>query len=365
MEGMAVTASFWRNKKVFITGHTGFKGSWLSLCLQQYGASLCGYALSPPTEPNLFELAKVGNKMVSLTGDVRDSNALYRAIQKHRPEIIFHLAAQALVRRSYQEPVSTFATNVMGTVHLLEAARQTDSVRVIVIVTSDKCYENNELSRGYRETDPMGGFDPYSCSKGCAELITAAYRNSYFSSSSSDQSGAAVATVRAGNVIGGGDWAEDRLIPDAVRSILANKPVLIRNPDAIRPWQHVLEPLNGYLLLAEKLWENGKEYSGGWNFGPSDDDTVPVGLLTRRIIDLWGNEAQWVCDQGKHPHEANYLSLDCSKARLKLGWQPVLTLDETIQWIVEWYRVYAQKQEMQPITLQQIERFRQLRNECQ
>lgn len=365
MEGMAVTTSFWHKKKVFITGHTGFKGSWLSLWLQQLGAVLCGYALSPPTEPSLFQLAKVGNKMVSLTGDVRDSNVLYQAIQKHRPEIIFHLAAQALVRKSYQDPVGTFASNVMGTVHLLEAARQTDSVRVIVIVTSDKCYENKEWFWGYRETDPMGGFDPYSCSKGCAELITSAYRNSYFKPSSSVHPRVAVATARAGNVIGGGDWAEDRLVSDIMRSILNHKPVLIRNPDAIRPWQHVLEPLNGYLLLAEKLWENGNEFSGGWNFGPADHDIVPVGILTRQIIDLWGHGAKWVCHQGEHPHEAHYLRLDSSKARLKLGWQPVLTLAETLQWIVEWYQVYTQNQEMQPITLEQIRRFKQLRNERQ
>nr|WP_231685453.1 CDP-glucose 4,6-dehydratase [Phosphitispora fastidiosa] len=360
---MAMTTSFWHEKKVFITGHTGFKGSWLSLWLEQLGAILCGYALSPPTEPSLFQLAKVGDKMVSLKGDVRDSNALYQAIQKQRPEIIFHLAAQALVRRSYQDPVDTFATNMMGTVHLLEAARQTDSVRVIVIITSDKCYENKEWFWGYRETDPMGGFDPYSCSKGCAELITSAYRNSYFKPSSSVQPGVAVATARAGNVIGGGDWGEDRLIPDIMRSILSHKPVLIRNPDAIRPWQHVLEPLNGYLLLAEKLWENGNEFSGGWNFGPSDDDTVPVGTLTRQIIDLWGHGAQWVCDQGEHPHEAHYLRLDSSKARLKLGWQPVLTLDETIEWIVEWYRTYANQQMIQPVTLKQIEKYQQLKND--
>jgi CDP-glucose 4,6-dehydratase len=360
---MAMTTSFWHKKRVFITGHTGFKGSWLSLWLQRLGAVLCGYALSPPTEPSLFQLAEVGDKMVSLKGDVRDGNVLYQAMQKYRPEIIFHLAAQALVRRSYQEPVDTFATNVMGTVHLLEAARQTDSVRVIVIVTSDKCYENKEWPRSYRETDPMGGFDPYSCSKGCAELITSAYGNSYFSPVSPDQPGGAVATARAGNVIGGGDWAEDRLIPDIMRSLLNHKPVSIRNPDAIRPWQHVLEPLNGYLMLAEKLWKNGKEFSGAWNFGPFDDDTVPVGTLTRRIIDLWGHGAQWDCDQGEHPHEAHYLRLDSSKARLKLGWQPVLTLVETIQWTVEWYQVYTQKQEMQPITLQQIWRFEQLRNE--
>ncbi|MHB8170369.1 MAG: CDP-glucose 4,6-dehydratase [Thermincolia bacterium] len=358
---MAVTTSFWTGKKVFITGHTGFKGSWLSLWLQQLGAFVTGFALWPLTKPNLFQLAKAGEGMISLTGDIRDRSVLYRAIEKYRPEIIFHLAAQALVRKSYQDPVGTFATNVMGTVNLLDAVRRIAGVKVVVVVTSDKCYENKEWLWGYRENDPLGGFDPYSCSKGCTELVTSAYRNSYFQSRLDGQLETAIASVRAGNVIGGGDWAGDRLIPDIIRSIFNHKPAVIRNPDAVRPWQHVLDPLKGYLLLAERLWDQGTEFTGGWNFGPSDSDAVPVKVLARRIIELWGEGAQWVCSQGEQPHEANYLKLDCSKARLKLGWRPKLSLAEVVQWTVEWYQAFAARKDLQSVTLEQIRRFEQLK----
>lgn len=361
--GVAMTKSFWQGKKVLITGHTGFKGSWLSLWMQRLGAKVTGYALLPPTEPNLFNLARVAENMVSIQGDVRNPAELRNAIQSCQPEIIFHMAAQALVRKSYQDPVDTFSTNVMGAVHLLDAVRHIDSVRVVVNVTSDKCYENNEWVWGYRENDPMGGYDPYSCSKGCAELITAAFRNSYFNFENHNQPGVGIATVRAGNVIGGGDWAEDRLVPDIIRAILNNSPVVIRNPNAIRPWQHVLEPLYGYILLAEKLWTNGQEFCGGWNFGPSDDETVSVSELVRRVVELWGNGAQLVCAEGKHPHEAYYLKLDCSKARMKLDWQPKLLLAAALQWMVEWYQAYADRQNLQGITLKQIEKFEELNKE--
>lgn len=360
-----MTIQFWPGKKVFITGHTGFKGSWLSLWLQQLGASLTGYALAPPTIPSLFQLAKVGDGMCSTQGDVRNRDILYQSIKRHQPEIIFHLAAQALVRRSYQDPVGTFTTNVMGTVHLLDAVRRTDTVRAVIIVTSDKCYENKEWCWGYRETDPMGGFDPYSCSKGCTELVTSAYRNSYFYPSTDDRSGVAVATARAGNVIGGGDWGQDRLVPDIMRSILKHRTVAIRNPHAIRPWQHVLDPLNGYLQLAEKLWHKGREFAEGWNFGPNSGDDVPVGVLTQKIIDLWGHEAEWSAASGEHPHEAHHLSLDNAKARMKLGWQPVLSFADTIEWVVEWYQAYIKRQEMKSVTIQQIQRFAQKRTERQ
>lgn len=363
LEGVAMTGSFWRGKRVFITGHTGFKGSWLCLWLKKLGADITGYSLLPPTEPSLFNLAGVKACMGSLLGDVRDYDSLLRAVQACRPEIVFHMAAQSLVRRSYQDPVGTLATNIMGTVHLLDAVRHTDSVRVAVNVTSDKCYENKEWVWGYRENDPMGGFDPYSSSKGCSELVTSAYRNSFFNPGSSNQPRAALATVRAGNVIGGGDWADERLVPDIMRSVFNHKPVIIRNPGAIRPWQHVLEALHGYLLLAEKLWFNGDEFAGGWNFGPSDDDVVSVGKLTDRIVKLWGQDARWLCDENEHAHEARQLKLDCSKARLQLGWKPKTTLEDAADWIVEWYRAFVDKQDIRQATLKQIERFEQLKKE--
>lgn len=354
---------FWRGKKVFVTGHTGFKGSWLTLWLQKLGADVTGYSQQPPTEPSLFELARVNENMVSLIGDIRDYDRLLDAIRASQPEIIFHMAAQALVRKSYLNPIDTFSTNIMGTVHLLEAVRHTDSVRVVVNVTSDKCYENKDWVWGYREDDPMGGYDPYSSSKGCAELVSAAFWNSFFKPQSKSPLSVALATARAGNVIGGGDWAEDRLVPDIIRSILNSKPVIIRNPSAVRPWQHVLDPLNGYMILAENLWDKGDQLCGGWNFGPSDSDTVQVGELTERIIQLWGDNAQWLRDEAEQPHEANYLKLDCSKARQKLGWRPKLTLASAIEWTVEWYRMCARNEDVRKITLEQIENFGESRKE--
>lgn len=349
---------FWKNKRVLITGHTGFKGGWLSLWLQQYGANLLGYALPPPTTPSLFEVANVAQGMTGIVGDVRDLNHLCRVFENFQPQIVFHLAAQALVRESYRNPVDTYATNVIGTVNVLEAVRRTGSVKVVVNVTSDKCYENKEWVWGYRETEPMGGFDPYSNSKGCAELVTSAYRNSFFNSQKYGEHGVALATARAGNVIGGGDWASDRLIPDIMRSIELNQPVVIRNPHAIRPWQHVLEPLSGYLQLAESLWLEGCKNADGWNFGPNDDDAKPVSWIVDRLTQKWGGGATWVRDNGGHPHEANYLKLDCSKAKSQLNWNPRWSLDKALDAIVDWHRLSFRGGNMREKTIEQIRQYR-------
>lgn len=348
---------FWQGKRVLLTGHTGFKGAWLSLWLQSMGAKVTGYALEAPTKPSLFEVARVEEGMSSHTGDIRDLEHLLRVMHEARPEIVIHMAAQALVRYSYANPVETYATNVMGTVHLLEAVRQTGGVRVVVNITSDKCYENQEWVWGYRENEPMGGFDPYSNSKGCAELVTSAYRNSYFPLDRYSEHGVAVASVRAGNVIGGGDWAEDRLIPDFLRAISAGRPVIIRSPHAIRPWQHVLEPLSGYLMLAEKLWHHAKDYMGGWNFGPNDEDAKPVEWIVERMTQLWGEGAAWKLDGGVQPHEAHYLKLDISKARMRLGWQPRWNLEKTLGSIVDWHRAWQRGDDMRAITYQQIKSY--------
>jgi len=297
VENLVINPVFWKSKKVLITGHTGFKGSWLALWLQNLGANVTGYSLQPPTNPNLFEIAHVADKMNSIIGDVRDLKHLISCFAENRPEIIIHMAAQSLVRTSYDDPVETYSTNVMGTVNVLEAVRHTDSVKVIIIVTSDKCYENKEWLWGYRENEPMGGHDPYSNSKGCAELVTSAYRNSYFHVKSS----VAVASTRAGNVIGGGDWAQDRLIPDIVNAFMEKRPVMIRNPNAIRPWQHVLEPLHGYLMLAERLWDKGHTFAEGWNFGPNEQDAKPVSYVVERLAQLWGKDASWNNDAFSHP----------------------------------------------------------------
>jgi CDP-glucose 4,6-dehydratase len=352
MEDMAIDAAFWRGKTVFITGHTGFKGGWLSLWLQHLGVKVVGYALQPPTDPSLFEVAHVADGMTSIIGDVRDYENLKQALDKHQPEIVLHLAAQALVRPSYDNPVETYATNVMGTVHLLEAVRHSNSVRCVVNVTSDKCYENKEWVWGYRENEPMGGFDPYSNSKGCAELVTAAYRSSFFG-----QHGKAIAlaSARAGNVIGGGDWALDRLIPDILRAIAQQQPVMIRSPNAIRPWQHVLEPLGGYLLLAQRLYEQGAEYAEGWNFGPNEQDAKPVQWIVEQLTRQWGKGASWQLDQAQHPHEANHLRLDCSKARSRLHWQPNWTLQQALENIIAWHQAHhAGSSDMRQFTLGQI-----------
>ena len=347
---------FWRGKRVLITGHTGFKGSWLSLWLQQLGAEVVGYSLPAPTEPSLFEVARVREGMESIEGDVRDLEHLRQVVTDRRSEIVIHMAAQSLVRRSYQEPVETYETNVMGTVNLLEAVRSSSEARAVIVVTSDKCYENREWVWGYRESDPMGGYDPYSSSKGCAELVTAAFRNSFFSArpEGRERQKAWLASARAGNVIGGGDWAEDRLVPDLLRGAMRGLEVLIRNPQATRPWQFVLDPLSGYLMLAERLFEDGLPFAEGWNFGPRDEDARPVAWIVERLTKLWGEGARWSLDQTAHPHEAHYLKLDCSKARRQLGWRPQWNVERALEATVVWYRAYQSGEDMRAFSLGQI-----------
>ena len=351
---------FWKDKKVLLTGHTGFKGSWLSLWLQQLGANLTGYALQPPTSPNLFALTDVASGMTSLLGDIRDAMTMKDVVAEHQPEIVIHMAAQPLVRYSYENPIETFATNVMGTVNVLDAIRQTDSVRVVLCITTDKCYENREWEWGYREDEPMGGHDPYSASKGCAELVTAAYRRSFFTKEKEPCSSVAVASARAGNVIGGGDWAEDRLVPDILRAFIAEESCDIRNPSSMRPWQHVLEPLRGYMCLVENLWKNPVSYSSGWNFGPVENDARPVGWVVEHLADCWGAGADWKVEPGTHPHEAHYLKLDCSKARSKLGWEPRLPLERALHWTADWYRAYQRGDDLRRLTHKQIMDYEEL-----
>lgn len=348
----AINSSFWAGKRVFLTGHTGFKGSWLSLWLQSMGANLHGLALMPPTTPALFDEASVGSGMTSTIGDIRDYNTVFAAIDACQPDIIIHMAAQPLVRYSYQAPVETYATNVMGTVHVLEAARQIASVKVIVNVTTDKCYENREWVWGYREDEPMGGYDPYSSSKGCSELVTNAYRQSFF-----QKDGIKLASARAGNVIGGGDWAIDRLVPDILRAFENNQPVTIRNPHATRPWQHVLEPLSGYLMLAERLYTENHAFDEGWNFGPHDEGAQSVQWIVEQMVEIWGNNADWQFDSSTHPHEANYLKLDTSKARKKLNWQPRWDLATALEKIIDWHRAWRNNTNMRTKCLQQIDEY--------
>jgi CDP-glucose 4,6-dehydratase len=354
---MGMTPDFWRGRRVLLTGHTGFKGSWLSLWLQSLGAELTGFALPPPTSPSLFDEAGVDRGMRSIIGDIRDLAAVQSAVQLARPEVVIHMAAQPLVRYSYQNPVETYSTNVMGTVHLLEAVRQTAGVKAVVNVTTDKCYENREWAWGYRENEPMGGHDPYSNSKGCAELVTAAYRASFFNAANYEEHGIALGTARAGNVIGGGDWALDRLLPDILAAFGEARCVNIRNPHAIRPWQHVLEPLSGYLTLAERLFHGGPMFAEGWNFGPRDDDAKPVEWIVRRMTELWGPGAQWQLDPSAQPHEAHYLKLDISKAASRLGWLPVLRLDEALQLTVDWTRQRATGADVKSLTQNQIQQY--------
>lgn len=348
---------FWAGRGVFITGHTGFKGGWLALWLQEIGATVHGFALPPPTTPSLFDVAGVGKGMQSHIADIRDPDSLSEAIRAAKPEVVFHLAAQPLVRDSYTDPVGTYATNVMGTLHLLEAVRRHTGIRAVVIVTSDKCYENREWVWGYRESDSLGGFDPYSSSKGCAELLTAAFRNSYFPSARYAEHGVAIATVRAGNIIGGGDWASDRLIPDCVRAIEAGVPIRVRNPDAVRPWQHVLEPLAGYLTLAERLCTDGPNVSEAWNFGPSDEDAHTVRWLVEQLLEICGDVVSWELESLPQPHEANYLKLDCSKARTRLSWQPRWPLGTALAKTGEWHQAYRSGTSMKEFTLAQIRQF--------
>ncbi len=350
---MAINPEFWRDKRVLLTGHTGFKGGWLSLWLQSLGAEVHGLALAPPTLPNLFTVARVADEMASSTiGDIRDYDTVCTAMQASKPEIVIHMAAQPLVRLSYSEPVATYATNVMGTVHVLEAARHAGSVKAIVNVTTDKCYENKEWVWGYREDEPMGGYDPYSNSKGCSELVASAYRRSFF-----QQSGIALGSARAGNVIGGGDWAVDRLIPDILRAFEQGQPVTIRNPLSTRPWQHVIEPLSGYLTLAEHLYTGGQTFAEGWNFGPRDEDARPVQWIVEQLVSSWGQGATWQLDGATHPHEANYLKLDISKAKARLDWQPRWALQQALQASVDWHQHWLAEEDMKAFTIGQIGQY--------
>jgi CDP-glucose 4,6-dehydratase len=357
LEGLDVSPAFWKDRRVFVTGHTGFKGGWLSLWLQSSGARLTGYALAPESSPSLFDTARVGEDMVSVIGDIRDPQALHHAMQAARPEIVIHMAAQALVRESYRNPVETYAVNVMGAVNLLEAVRHTPGVKAVVNVTSDKCYENREWVWAYRETDAMGGYDPYSNSKGCAELVTAAFRSSFFNPDQYASHGVAIASARAGNVIGGGDWSADRLIPDIMQAIAEKRPAVIRCPGAIRPWQHVLEPLSGYLHLAQRLVEEGPRHAQAWNFGPDDGDTRPVEWIVERLTQSWGGGASWVVDDKPHPHEAHLLKLDGSKTRAYLGWRARWSLERTLEQIVDWQKAFQAGRDMREFTLLQIQQY--------
>ena len=348
---MAINHEFWKGKRVLLTGHTGFKGGWLSLWLQTLGVNLHGLSLDPPTQPNLYTFAKIAHDMSSTIGDIRNFDLVNQVFKKFRPEIVIHMAAQPLVLHSYREPLETYSTNLMGTVHILESVRLSNSVRILVNVTTDKCYENREWVWGYREDEPMGGADPYSNSKGCAELATSAYRQSFFS-----KAGIGIASVRAGNVIGGGDWALNRLIPDILRSFEQKKPVIIRNPNSIRPWQHVLEPLSGYLRLAELLWEDPLRYSGGWNFGPHDDDAKTVLSIVEYMVKKWGNGAEWI-QESSSLHEASYLKLDISKSRNYIGWNPRWSLEKALDSTIDWYKSYIEKGNLRLKTVSQIEEF--------
>jgi CDP-glucose 4,6-dehydratase len=355
MEGLKgkVNPSFWKGKKVYLTGHTGFKGSWLSLWLQMMGVNLKGYSLAPNTNPNLFTKAGVSKNMESEIGDIRDLSRISKSIQDFNPDILIHMAAQPLVRLSYKEPVETFSTNVMGTVNVLEAARKCPNLKAIVSVTTDKCYENKEWDWAYRESEPMGGQDPYSSSKGCAELVTYAYKQSFFNTIES----ASLASARAGNVIGGGDWADDRLIPDILKAFERSEPVIIRNPLSTRPWQHVLEPLSAYLVLAEHLYIYGDQFAEGWNFGPKDDDCKPVSWILDKMVNKWGNGASWNLDNNNNPHEAKFLKLDCSKAANRLKWQPKWNLEYSLGLIMNWHQNYLSNGDIKEECLKEINNY--------
>jgi len=349
--------SFWKGRRVFLTGHTGFKGSWLSLWLSTLGADVTGYSLDPPTQPNLFEQAEVAGSIRSIRGDIRDFARLKASVAECCPAVVIHMAAQSVVRRGYNDPIETYSSNVMGTVHIFEALRQLGRPCAVVNVTSDKCYANREWVWGYREYEPMGGRDPYSNSKGCAELVTTAYRESFFPPESFERHGVAVASARAGNAIGGGDWTSDQLIPDLMRAFLASESCVIRNPSAIRPWQFVLEPLRGYLALAERLTDDASRFATGWNFGPAEADAKPVSWIAEELVRSWGRGASWSRDAGTNPREAHVLKLDASKASACLNWHPVLPLNLALEWIVEWYRTFQSGDDLRRLTRTQIERY--------
>ena len=345
---------FWKGRRVFVTGHTGFKGSWLCLWLHEIGAQVKGFALEPPTTPSLFKEARIAELVESETGDIRDLESVTKSIHDFQPDILIHMAAQPLVRYSYDAPIETYAVNVLGTAHVLEAAKNCKSIKSVVSVTTDKCYENKEWVWAYRENEPMGGHDPYSSSKGCAELVTASYRKSYY-----EDSHIGLASARAGNVIGGGDWALDRLVPDILRAFEKNQPVVIRSPDAIRPWQHVLEPLSGYLKLAQALYQDPRSYAEGWNFGPNEDDAKPVSWILDQMVGSWPGSS-WKLDQSaENPHEANYLKLDISKAKSKLHWRPIWSLSETLSQIVSWHKNWISGKDMQKTSIDEISKYMQ------
>ena len=350
----------WQGRRVFLTGHTGFKGGWLALWLAAKGAQVRGYALDPCTEPNLFTAARVGNTIEDVRGDILDLPALEISMHGFAPEVVFHLAAQPLVRHSYTDPLGTFATNVMGTAHVLESVHKIPSVRAVVCITTDKCYENKEWVWPYRETDPLGGYDPYSSSKACAELVCAAYRSSFFPLNALDQHHVALATGRAGNVIGGGDWSTDRLIPDLIRGFLQKQPVPIRRPHAVRPWQHVLEPLHGYILLAEQLLRRRAHCASAFNFAPGEEDAWPVERIASKLALQWGDGASWFLDGDPGPHEAGLLRLDASKARAELDWRPRLCIETALEWVVDWYRAWERGSDMHAFTLTQIRQYEAL-----
>jgi CDP-glucose 4,6-dehydratase len=368
MEDLVAPDAFWRNRRVFLTGHTGFKGGWMALWLSSLGAQVRGYALEPSTTPSFFTDANIGSLLEDVRGDIRDAARLDRAMEEFEPEVVFHMAAQPLVRFSYQDPIGTYETNVIGTARVLDAVRRTSSVRAVVSVTTDKCYENKEWIWPYRETDPLGGYDPYSASKACAEIVSASFRQSFFPVDQLRRPGGhqvAIATVRAGNVIGGGDWSTDRLLPDLVRGFLSGAPVPIRRPHAIRPWQHVLDPLSGYLALAEKLLSAGPEaarFATSYNFGPTDEDARPVSWIADRMAHFWGNNASWVLDEDSNsPHEATYLKLDASRARNDLQWRPKLRLETALEWLVAWYRTWQNDaRSIQAFSLAQLAQYQLL-----
>lgn len=347
---------FWNSKSVLITGHTGFKGSWLSLWLQKLGARVTGYALPANISPSMFEVTHVAEGMTSIEGDICDLNHLKSIFREYSPEIVIHMAAQSLVRYSYQYPVETYTTNVIGTVNLFEAIRATPGIRAVLNVTSDKCYDNKEWNWGYRENEALGGYDPYSSSKACSELVTAAYRNSYFSNQDDSP---VIASARAGNVIGGGDWAQYRLIPDIIKSLSASKPVYIRNPSAVRPWQHVLEPLNGYLTLLERMYESGTRFEGPWNFGPDSVDSMPVSWIADVLCRQWSDDARWESDDASHPHEAGLLRLDSTRARIHLGWRPDISMTRRISQAADWYRAYQNQCDMHKYTMTELSEYEQ------
>jgi CDP-glucose 4,6-dehydratase len=340
MESVVMNRTFWLGKKVLVTGHTGFKGSWLCLWLKSLGADVIGFALAPSTKPSLFEAAQLSKHVHHNEDDINDSASVLKCFQTHKPDVVFHLAAQALVRPSYEEPLETFQTNIMGAANVLDAALRTPSAKCVVNITSDKCYEPSLSPNGHQEGDPMGGHDPYSASKGCAELVTQAYGRSFFAAK-----GKGLASARAGNVIGGGDWSGDRLIPDIVKQFHNNQSVYIRSPHAVRPWQHVLEPLAGYLILAQRLFEEAETYSTGWNFGPDLDDTREVQWVVEQMVSLWGEDASWEADAGPHPHENPCLRLDSSRARNQLQWKPRLELREALEWTTSWYQAFYREPE--------------------